>query len=243
MMGKVLGYDGAEVSPYVDFHTHRRHCEAYADRADVIAVQSVMYGLETPSSRADYVTLGIHPMQGDVRELVRRLRVEPDRLRADLVAEINAMGERCCGIGECGWDRRSVLSWEEQDALMTFHYALARDLRLPLVLHIVGGMHRLLSLKRGISSEGVRWFCHGFRGKLATLAQLMSAGICVSLSPTLFTPRDMMRRSSEGLFFLETDDGDRDIEAVYVAAASLLDVDMSCLRDKLLGDFKIFLSK
>ncbi|WP_025837112.1 hypothetical protein [Porphyromonas cangingivalis] len=93
------------------FHTHRHRYQVYAGRTDVIAVQSVMYGLELPLPEANYVTLGIHPMQDDVQELVRRLRVEPDKLRADLMAEINALGGRCCGIGECGWDRRSVLSW------------------------------------------------------------------------------------------------------------------------------------
>lgn len=243
MRVEAFAQGGALSAPYVDFHTHRRRCEAYADRTDVIAVQSVMYGLEEPSPHADYVTVGVHPMQEDVRELVRRLRVEPDRLRADLTAEITALGERCCGIGECGWDRRSALSWEEQDALMAFHYALARDLHLPLILHIVGGAHRLLSLKSSVPAEGVRWFYHGFRGKSATLAQLLSAGIHVSVSPTAFTAKEVMAQCAEGVFFLETDDSDRDIDAVYAEGASLLDVDISSLRDKLLGDFKIFLSK
>lgn len=238
-----LGQRGVGASPYVDFHTHRHRYQAYAGRTDVIAVQSVMYGPELPLPEANYVTLGIHPMQDDVQELVRRLRVEPDKLRADLMAEINALGDRCCGIGECGWDRRSVLSWEDQDALMAFHYALARDLGLPLVLHIVGGVHRLLALKSSVPSECVGWFYHGFRGKPATLVQLISAGVHVSLSPTHHTPKEIMMRSAEGVFFLETDDSDRDIETVYGEAASLLDVDVSYLRDKLLGDFKIFLSK
>lgn len=230
-------------SPFVDFHTHETNCKAYAGRTDVIAVQSVMYGLDEPSPEADYVTIGIHPMQDDVERLMRHLVTDPDALRGDMEAKISELGGRCCGIGECGWDRRSILSWDEQDALMAFHYALARDLHLPLVLHIVGGMHRLLALKSCVIDDRVRWYYHGFRGKPAALKQILSAGVHVSLSPDGYTSKEVMGQCMATSFFLETDDSNRSIEEVYLKTSDLLNIDMSELCDRLYGDFKIFLSK
>lgn len=214
----------------------------YHSREDVIAVRSVMYGVEQPLPTEGYVTVGIHPMQDDVSDVMKRLGKDSATLKQEMLTVIAQLGAKCCGIGECGWDRRSPLSWEDQDALMKFQYDLARELHLPIILHTVGGLHRLLSLKARVPQDSaVRWYVHGFRGKPELLEQLIRAGIGVSLSPSEHTPPEVLKKVKATSFFLETDDSVTPIESVYAHASRLMDMPLDALRHRLCLDFQQFL--
>ena len=57
---------------------------------------------------------------------------------------------------------------------------MAQTSGLPVVLHIVGAVDRLLALRKEYGQD-MTWIVHGFRGKAATARQLCDAGIHISL--------------------------------------------------------------
>lgn len=200
----------------LDFHTHLHNIERYRGDSTVIAVRSLMPDEET-DDRSDLYTVGIHPMD-------ERCYADPEGL---LLRRIDELGERFLGIGECGWDRRSSWSMEEQTALVRCQIALADQLCCPLILHVVGGWHLLLRERRA-HPEGI-WVVHGFRGKPELLHQLEEAHIGVSLHPQ-YRWEEVPKRP----FFLESDESDLPLRTIYSRAASHLDLIEEALSDTML---------
>ena len=200
----------------LDFHTHLHNIERYRGDSTVIAVRSLMPD-EEADDRSDLFSVGIHPMD-------ERRYADPERL---LLRRSDELGERFLGIGECGWDRRSQRSMEEQTALVRHHIVLADQLCCPLILHVVGGWHLLLRERRA-HPEGI-WVVHGFRGKPELLHQLEEAHIGVSLHPQ-FRWEEVPKRP----FFLESDESDLPLRTIYSRAASHLDLTEEALSDTML---------
>ena len=200
----------------LDFHTHLHNIERYRGDSTVIAVRSLMPDEET-DDRSDLYTVGIHPMD-------EQRYADPEGL---LLRRIDELGERFLGIGECGWDRRSSWSMEEQTALVRRHILLADQLCCPLILHVVGGWHLLLRERRA-HPEGV-WVVHGFRGKPALLRQLEEAHIEVSLHPQ-YRWEEVPRRP----FFLESDESSIPLTETYSRASGQLGVSVSSLAEAIL---------
>lgn len=200
----------------LDFHTHLHNIERYRGDSTVIAVRSLMPD-EEADDRSDLFTVGIHPMD-------EQRYADPEGL---LLRWIDELGERFLGIGECGWDRRSPWSMEEQTAHVRCQIALADQLCCPLILHVVGGWHLLLR-ERGAHPEGV-WVVHGFRGKPELLHQLEEAHIGVSLHPQ-YRWEELPKRP----FFLESDESDLPLRTIYSRTASHLDLTEEALSDTML---------
>lgn len=200
----------------LDFHTHLHNIERYRGDSTVIAVRSLMPDEEV-DDRSDLFTVGIHPMD-------ERRYADPEGL---LLRRSDELGERFLGIGECGWDRRSQRSMEEQTALVRRHILLADQLCCPLILHVVGGWHLLLR-ERCAHPEGI-WVVHGFRGKPELLHQLEEAHIGVSLHPQ-YRWEEVPKRP----FFLESDESDLPLRTIYSRAASHLDLTEEALSDTIL---------
>lgn len=200
----------------LDFHTHLHNIERYRGDSTVIAVRSLMPDEET-DDRSDLYTVGIHPMD-------EQRYADPEGL---LLRRIDELGERFLGIGECGWDRRSSWSMEEQTALVRRHILLADQLCCPLILHVVGGWHLLLRERRA-HPEGV-WVVHGFRGKPALLRQLEEAHIEVSLHPQ-YRWEEVPKRP----FFLESDESSIPLTEIYSRASGQLGVSVSSLAEAIL---------
>lgn len=200
----------------LDFHTHLHNIERYRGDSTVIAVRSLMPD-EEADDRSDLFTVGIHPMD-------ERHYADSEGL---LLRRIDELGERFLGIGECGWDRRSSWSMEEQTALVRRHILLADQLCCPLILHVVGGWHLLLRERRA-HPEGV-WVVHGFRGKPALLRQLEEAHIGVSLHPQ-YRWEEVPKRP----FFLESDESSIPLTEIYSRASGQLGVSVSSLAEAIL---------
>lgn len=86
----------------------------------------------------------------------------------------------CVGVGECGIDMRRGPDAAVQEVILRRQLDMSVEKGLPVVLHIVGAIDRLLALRKEYGAEGL-WIVHGFRGKAATARQLVAAGIHISL--------------------------------------------------------------
>ncbi|MDE6543129.1 MAG: TatD family hydrolase [Muribaculaceae bacterium] len=114
-----------------------------------------------------YFTAGVHPWN------------------ADKPVDWAMLGELlgspfCVGIGECGLDRRRGPDLDVQEEVLRRQLDMARSSGMPVVLHVVGAIDRVLALRKEYG-RGVPWIIHGFRGKAATARQLVAAGIHLSL--------------------------------------------------------------
>lgn len=189
---------------YIDFHTHWAGCEKYLDDNTVIVVQS-LHLQEEIHPRADYATIGIHPMLSGAAEVLQKYQEAPQELLREWSELINDSPIPIIALGECGWDNRSSLSIDAQNQLIDFQIQLASQLQLPMVYHIVGGWHHLLKRHQEATTP---WIVHGFRGKPQLANQLTEAGIYLSLHPLAPTP-------PINNYFLETDETPIHIRAHY----------------------------
>lgn len=215
------------MTKWLDYHTHANGCEKYMDDPDVIVVQSLQFG-EEPHARADYMTLGLHPMS----HLSKAFITEPiDKVKEVLKNTIINAPKQVIGFGECGWDKRSPLTIDEQDLLMEIQISVAEELGLPLVLHIVSYWHVLL--KKQKEHRSVPWIVHGFRGKPQLAKQLLDADIHLSLHPAL------IKHSAElpGSFFIETDESATDIRSLYRQVANQKVESEEVIKEKMINDF------
>lgn len=212
----------------IDYHTHYEGCEKYKDDHDVLVIQSVQCG-EPIHPRADYVTIGLHPMLSGTIELLPK---GYDHIYATLQNNISNAPVPVIAIGECGWDKRSALTEEEQSRLMELQIALSEKLGLPILLHIVGAWHLLLRYRK--KYPRLPWIVHGFRGNSDLARQLAVANIGISLHP------QVIMRNPEILpdpFFIETDESEYPIRTLYEKAAEFRGVEMRHLAENIINGF------
>lgn len=94
---------------------------------------------------------------------------------------IDAQSPRVIAIGEAGIDRLRGGDLDTQLRLFRLHARLARKLHKPLIIHCVRAYDLLLAEARRLHPQPGEWIIHGFRGNPILAAQLLRAGIDISL--------------------------------------------------------------
>ncbi len=210
-------------SSYVNFRTHLPAVCA----SDVIAVVSLMAGVEGLVSPPEYCTVGIHPWQLSETGL--------EVLQQQLLDNLQRL--RPVAIGEAGLDRAIAVPLALQQHALSWQQELALELGLPMVIHAVRTFDLLLSKpKKGIPSV-----IHGFLGKPATAIQLLRAGFFLSFGQAIFDQRSGAAASVKLVppdrLFLETDSSAIDIAEVYRRAAMLRGETEESLRNSIFRNF------
>lgn len=176
------------IDSFEDIHTHRPDCGPEA-------VRSLRAGLEEmpPAAQGGFYSLGLHPWDTEHGKEFGGI--------LDYIRDTAAKDARVVAIGECGLDKHRGASPETQDKIFEAQAEIARQLGLPLIIHCVGAIDRLLRLRK--SHPQGRWILHGFRGAPATARQLLGAGIELSFGERynpgslLLTPPAMRHRESD----------------------------------------------
>lgn len=106
-------------------------------------------------------------------------------------------------IGECGLDRLSPEPMERQMLAFRMQAMLAEEMKKPLILHVVRALDLMLSVHKEMRPR-MEWIMHGFRGRPATAAQLIRAGISLSFG-THFNEDSVAICPTERLY-VETDE-------------------------------------
>lgn len=212
---------------WLDYHTHSSGCTRYIHEIDTLVVQSLQLG-EQPHPRADYATIGLHPMLTSPQDTLQYSYEEQYQL---LKNSIQTSPIPVIAIGECGWDKRSPLSEAQQNNLMELQAQLATDLRLPIIIHTVSYWHLLLKFQK--EHPHLRLIVHGFRGHHTLMNQLTQAGIMLSLHPHSILHATELPRH----FFIESDESSHNLYQLYQTAAALKNCDILELRDQI---FKCF---
>lgn len=107
--------------------------------------------------------------------------LHPERVgRVD--AETIATSAARCGagfVGECGLDRRVSTPLAEQLANLTAHLVAARELRLPIVLHVVRRHEPMVAALRAFAP--IRGMVHAFTGPRELVDTYVALGLHLSV--------------------------------------------------------------
>ncbi len=203
---------------YVDVHTHRRGVGAY--------VLDLSGGGERKPG--ELCSLGIHPLFAEEGAKMEQLR--DAARRGKIVA-----------VGEAGFDRNAITAMEEQGRLFEEEVKIAEEYGLPLLIHCVRAFPELLAVYKRMRPRQA-WIVHGYDNNEEILAQLLRHGCYISAGKKLFVPRSNIRRVLPSIpaeqLFMETDDSELPIEAVYREAAALRGVSPEVLCRQVYENFK-----
>lgn len=202
-----------------DAHTHRTGETGYP----------MIRGLLAPEERGNGLfSLGVHPMYGKDETLPESYIEWMERAN-------------CCAIGECGYDRRSPLSFAQQQALFSAHIRVAERLGKPVIIHAVRSQPELLKLHRDFPGH-TPWIIHGCRGRENKLLELADAGFYLSFGEGLLRDAGILEEFFHKLpgdrLLLETDDSPLNLEAVYAAAAAMRGQSLPEFQECIFANFK-----
>ncbi len=112
--------------------------------------------------------------------------VHPDFINAVAVAEHSGESWQSAGfqpvaIGECGLDRRSRHSIEEQERFFVWQLELAAKFDLPVIIHLVGHYQRAFDLLAAMPKR-LRFVMHSWSGSPEMAKRYVSLGAFISIS-------------------------------------------------------------
>jgi TatD DNase family protein len=210
---------------FIDIHTH-------FTKLDDNLIQIVNLDLNQSCPEHGFYSYGIHPWALD---------------NADFQTEkaLQTLGEnlklsQVIALGEAGLDKMHKASFERQIELFERQIELSEALQKPLILHDVRSHNEIIALRK--THKAVQpWIVHGFSGTEQDVRQLIGQGIYLSVGESLLHPERKIYKSFKFIdldyLFLETDMAEIGIEAVYEAAANLLEMDLSVLQTRIFSNF------
>lgn len=203
---------GKMINTILDIHTHRQE-------ADSESKSIINYRLLEDSSFQEgcYYSVGIHPWKLTVADFDRQLDF--------LIRQLP--NKQVVARGETGLDKLTEASMALQTLAFVMQIQLSETYRLPLIIHCVKEMDRLLAAKKQFQPKQP-WIWHGFRGKPEQAAQLLKQGFYLSLGEHY--PDETMKMIPDDRLFLETDESSLDIEDILCRAAEARGVEAGLLR-------------
>ncbi len=184
----------------------------------------------------EYTTAGIHPwwIEDYTKEEITSFKTHVESLLGN---------NKLWAIGETGIDRALPEFLEEQLNLFHWHFDLAENNHLPLIIHSVrAGADFLQILKK--RKPTTPWIFHDFRGNEILLKELLrlhpecyfSFGMSIDNSPQI---RELLPLVPVENLFLETDDQKHlDIHDIYLRASHQLHMDNEFLKAQIWHNFK-----
>lgn len=168
-------------------------------------------------------TEGVHPWHADMQDVV-------------------TLGERlgeAQAIGETGLDFVRGADRETQLAALRAQLWLARERKLPVVLHCVRAFEPLMRCLTACEPRAVIF--HGFIGSPEQARKALAKGYYLSFGERAFaSPKTLaaLRETPLSQLFLETDDSPIPIEDVYLRAAGVKGVTTEVLQRATLENYK-----
>ena len=212
-----------DVNPhFVDIHTHRRTAGSET------RLLSVRIGHDTPPEKGVRFSAGIHPW-------------DAEEARDSWLDTIRTM--RPDAIGETGLDRAAATDTTLQREWFVRQRDLARQMRLPLIVHCVRAYEESIPLLKDFPLPVV---FHGFTGSERLAARLTGKGFYLSFGETLFrSPRTRKALAAVPCerFFLETDCSPLSIETIYAEAAGIRGVSIERLKENIETNFLTIFGK
>ena len=163
---------------------------------------------------------GIHPWHID-DNTAQKLDILNNWCRQGLLA----------AIGEAGLDRSIDTDIEQQKSVFAAQVTLAKQHRLPMIIHCVRAHSDFLQILR--REPDVKMIFHGFSGNATTANQLLQHGAMLSFGHQLLSNSELQKTFTNipnDCIFLETDTKSININDIYNFAAELKSVSADELK-------------
>lgn len=131
---------------------------------------------------------------------------------------------RVAAIGEAGLDGCCEVPMGLQRQAFEAEVRIAQERGVPLIVHLVKALDECIAVFRD-NALSKPFVLHGFRGSPEMAKQLMDWGGCISFGAAVLRPSETLKAAVRSVpverLFLETDEADCGIEAVFAAAARI----------------------
>ena len=188
--------------------------------------------LESACPNEGLFSYGIHPWDLDDEKL--------DTENAMRILEEKLHHSNAVALGEADLDRLHKTSFDRQMEVLEKQIVLSEKFSKPLIIHNVKCNNEMIALRKKHKPKQA-WILHGFNGTEQDVSQLSENGFCFSVGEALMHEDRKIRKSILNIpidrLFFETDMADIDVVDIYQAAASLLEIPINALREKIFANF------
>ncbi len=202
---------------FIDLHTHHPTLSP-----GILEIESVYYG-QSRQPKASTRSAGLHPwfLESDLEAGRRWLQDQ-------------AILPGTVAIGEAGLDKVCKTPWDLQMKAFQYCVEISEALEKPLIIHCVRAFSEMIALK--VAWKPIQaWIFHGFNKNTSTANMLLQHGCFLSFGTSILLEQShasaSLKASPPDRFFLETDDAEVPIEAVYQRAAAIRGIGERDLAD------------
>jgi TatD DNase family protein len=209
---------------YFNIHTHRA-----SGAEDCFEIENLRFGQEEGENTL-FQSAGLHPWYVREQNLNESLKW----------MEQKAAEKRVLAIGEAGLDKITDTPWALQLAAFQACIQFSESAQKPLIIHCVRAYDEILAIKKRMKPQQT-WIIHGFDKNWNTAEMLLRAGCCLSFGSALFREssksREVLSNMDAHAYFLETDDDESSIQAIYQQAAATRSTTLGHIKEELRANF------
>ncbi len=209
---------------FINIHNHNKQCTNLAlinlFPEDVAAIEETKF-----------YSVGIHPWE------VSKIDIDEQINTIKKAASL----KNVLAIGEIGLDKLHS-NFDLQKDVFLKQINIAKEVEKPIIIHCVKAFSELLEILKTEKLK-IPVIIHRYSGNITIAGELLKFGCYLSFGHELFntkskTPKVFKKLPLENIF-LETDDAEITIEAVYKKAAEIKNVTVTEINEKILSNFNI----
>lgn len=207
---------------FFDVHTHK-----------ISSNENVFSILNTYPNSSDFsqtFSIGIHPWFINKENLKNEL----------LIIEQKLQEKNCVALGECGLDKIVKTDFELQKTVFKQQVFLSEKYKKPLIIHCVKAFQEIIEIKKKLKPSQI-WVLHGFNKNGQLAYSLLKNGFILSVGTAIIHNKklqDVVSIISSDTILLETDDSEVTIQEVYQKVASIKNIEVIELQQKIAQNFK-----
>jgi TatD DNase family protein len=140
---------------------------------------------------------------------------------------------KCMAVGECGLDKRIDVDFQLQQKVFLAQISWANEIQKPLIIHCVRAYSEIITLKK---KSKVAMVVHGFNKKKTVADMLLSHDFYLSFGKAVLqnvSLQGIVKTIPLEKIFLETDDEDFNMDALYQKVASLKSISLETLQQQI----------
>jgi len=206
---------------FVNIHAHRP-----AGGSQEWVLRSIRVSDYPPDPDPDsFYSVGIHPWDA----------AKTDAEEALKMVQLSTENCQVLAIGEIGIDASIQADMEFQLKLFRAQVEIAEFAGLPVIIHAVKANEELIAFSKS-AQPGVPMIIHGFNGSVQLAEDLVKFGYYISFGAALLTSEKTAHAFSvlpTERIFLETDESDTPISAIYKRAAELKGMEAEALAGQI----------
>jgi TatD DNase family protein len=210
---------------YFNFHTHY-----FSKEIAVLSIQNVIVGKENSPTKSPF-SIGIHPLDIDIQNIDNQI----------FILKNESQKENCWAIGECGLDRRSSITINEQEHIFLEQIKWAMQIEKPIIIHCVKAFSELIKIKKKLKPN-VAMIIHGFNNNEQIFAELLKNDFFFSFGNAILHPDSNAQKALKNIppdrLFLENDDTQTSITDIYETAGNILEIGKDELKTLIINNLK-----